>query len=744
MQKNEIDKISASFNQLMIEKKLKEALDVLTRLLTAPTMGIYSDEVLRISETYRNLTRYAVQGIQDPQQDRIYHNIQLDLYELFDRMKNQLLRAGSAYGALPKLNPEQQAIQIREQVKELFENINFESELKDVLSESELFSEDSGADKKSQTGELVKLIFDWAWFAGKFKDTDKELIQNLLKSERLHWYEKCLIVSAVSMGLIRNFDQVRFEILFDAYDSGESQIAERALTGLLLALFSYDQRLFLYPQLLNRLKAVQGDEFFMEDVSAVIFQLLKAKETEKVTKKFRDEIIPDIIKNAPELGSRLGIKNLFSEDDDDKNPKWKKLFEDSPDLYKKFEEVSKMQLEGMDIFMSAFGVLKFYPFFHDLSNWFIPFHSGHPVVDQALSKENPAFGNFFMKGLMESNFICNSDKYSFCLSMGTMMSQQKESMVNMFSSELEAMKELENEEGILDSRRKSNSIITQYIQDLYRFFKVYTHRSELDDIFKLNFDFHNKNFMQAIVSNDDTWKRLADFYFSGENYQAAAEVFLKLAQSKEASQDVFEKIAYCFEKSGRYEEALAYYRKAELFDKNRVWNLRRIAQCHWMLQQYDQSVESLKEALQQEPDNNRLHITLANCYLYLKKYDTALHHYLKVELTSGENPEVLRPLAWCYFLTGKFEEAKFYYEKLMEDAPNQYDFMNLGHVFLCTGGQRKALDCYLESIRHAGNSLSQFLSGFSNDREHLIRHGAKPLDLTFMADYLMFENPAQE
>jgi len=143
--------------------------------------------------------------------------------------------------------------------------------------------------------------------------------------------------------------------------------------------------------------------------------------------------------------------------------------------------------------------------------------------------------------------------------------------------------------------------------------------------------------------------------------------------------------------------------------------------------------------LQQEPENSRLHITLANCYLYLKKYDNALHHYLKVELASDENPEVLRPLAWCYFLTGKFEEAKFYYEKLMEDAPNQYDFMNLGHVFLCTGLQQKAIGCYLQSIRYAGNSLSQFLNGFSNDREHLIRHGAKPSDLALFTDYLMFE-----
>lgn len=737
MQKKDIDKTFEAFNNYMMEYRIKDAIEILE--LAGSGIAGFGDEINQINETYSNLVKYTMQGFEDPQREKIYKGLQLSLYELSDKIKNKLLENSSMKVYPQQSELEQQAIQIREHIRELFENYAFESELKDAYIESKTLRSQSASDMNSLKAQLLSLLFAWLWFGEKLTQSDKELVEKILKSERFYWYEKSLIISAVTMGLMKGFDVFRFEILFDTYDRNEHQISQRAFTGLMLGLYRYDERLFLYPQLLNRLKAMQGDEKLEFDAKALIFQLFKAKDTEKVTKKFREEIMPDIVKHAPKLEDKLGLNQIISDDpSEDKNPKWQKFFEDSPDLINKLEEITRMQLEGMDVFMSTFANLKHFPFFAELSNWFIPFHTAHKVVDETLAGEEPHFREVFMDGLNRSHYMCNSDKFSFCMSLSAMPAQQKEMMIQMFSAEVDGMKEMEKEEDILDARKKTNSVYTQYIQDLYRFFKLYPHRQELDDIFKLRFDFHNKGFMKQILTSDHNWRSFADFYFEKEYFGEALEIYLKLNESGDNSQEVFEKTAYCFEKSGKLKEALIYYQKAELFDQNRVWNLRKIARVQWMLKNFNESIAAYKEAEAIEPDNLHLQITIGNCYLNLKEFKHALNYYYKVELASPDNQKVMRPIAWCLFVIGKMAESRHYYEKLMENEPNKYDFMNLGHVFFCINEKQKAIENYMLSLKQKDNSMQQFVAGFNDDRQYLLKNGVVEEDLPIMLDYLKY------
>lgn len=742
MQKKEIDKTFEAFNQYMSANRIKDAIEILE--LSESGISEFSDELNRISETYHHLVNYTVMGVKDPERQNIYEGLQLRLFELSDRIKHKLLENSSMPLYTGKSEMDSRAAQIREHLNGLFESYSFESELKDVLTETEVDAGTSPEDDQRIKNNLMSLLFSWLWFTDKLTENDKELVQKILGSERFHWHEKCLIISAVTMGLIKGFDVFRFEILFDSYNSNEPQISQRAFTGLLLGLYYYDQRLFLYPRILNRLKAMQGDENLERDTRAVIFQLMKAKDTEKVTKKFREEIMPDIVKHAPRLEDKLGLNQIVSDDpSEDKNPKWQKLFEDTPDLINKLEEITRMQLEGMDVFMSTFANLKHFPFFSELSNWFVPFHTEHRLVEDTLAGEETQFRNVFMDGLNRSHYMCNSDKFSFCMSLKEMPGQQKQMMVQMFAAEVDGMKELEKEEDILDARKKVNSIYTQYIQDLYRFFKLYPRRQQLDDIFKLRFDFHNKGFMQHLLTHDIAWRSFADFYFEMEYYGEALEIYQKINAGGDSSQEVFEKIAYCFEKTGKLEQALVYYRKAELFDQNRVWNLKKIARCHWMLKNYDQAIQSYREAENIEPDNIHLQITIGNCYLHIRDFKQALNYYYKVELASPDNQKVKRPIAWCLFATGKMSESKHYYESLMEAGPNKYDFMNLGHVFLCMNEKQKAIDCYLQSLKQKDNSMQQFMAGFDDDRQYLTKNGAEPEELPLLVDYLKYKHGQQ-
>lgn len=736
MQKKEIDRTFAAFNNYVIASRLKDAIEIL-QLLAFDFSG-FSDNLMQINDVYHNMLKYKFMGVEDPQQEKIYTDLKLNLYELSDRMKQKIFETGRLYN----LNTRLESISglSGEVVRGLFETFAFDSELSDIFVEPGIEDEKTGFGREQMRKKLISNLFLWLWFGPKLSENDKNMVLAILGSDKLEWYEKSLVVSALTMGLLKGFDVYRFEVLFAAYDLNIPEISQRAFTGLLLGLYFYDHRLYLYPSVINRLKAMQGDEFFELDAMAVIFQLMKSKDTDKVTKKLHDEIMPDIIKIAPGFEDKLGLDQMFSDEfTEDKNPKWKQLFEDSPDLINKLEELTRMQLEGMDVFMSTFSNLKQYPFFNEISNWLVPFHLHHKEIEKVLESEDDNFREVLVSGLNLSLHMCNSDKYSFCLGLGMMPPKQKEMVTQMFNAEMEGMRELEAEENILDSRKKINSVYTQYIQDLYRFFKLHPDRQELDDIFISSFDFHNKEFMQHIVTNNSSWRNFADFYFEREYYQHALDIYMKLRDKGDTSQLIFEKIAYCYEKSNLFDDALIYYRKAELFDENRVWNLRKIARILWTMKKYEESIAAYKEAEALDPENIHLTITIGNCYLHIKDFSQALNYYYKVELASPDNIKVLRPIAWCLFVNGKLSESKYYYEKLMEDEPTKYDYMNLAHVFLCMNETNKAIDCYMQSLKQKDNSVKQFVTGFEEDIPYLTENGVNPDGLPVLLDYIKYK-----
>ncbi len=55
---------------------------------------------------------------------------------------------------------------------------------------------------------------------------------------------------------------------------------------------------------------------------------------------------------------------------------------------------------------------------------------------------------------------------------------QKSMMLEMFYAELEGIKELQKEDDILNKSASIKSIYSQYIQDLYRFYKLHPSKSE--------------------------------------------------------------------------------------------------------------------------------------------------------------------------------------------------------------------------------------------------------------------------
>jgi tetratricopeptide (TPR) repeat protein len=542
------------------------------------------------------------------------------------------------------------------------------------------------------------------------------------------------------MSLLNGFDVEKFQVLHLFFKQQKQGVWQRALTGLVLGFYLYDQRILFYPKA-SAIRFQLAEAGLDKEIEHIIIQLIRARDTEKVSKKMQEEIIPEMIKLRPRLEDKLGLENLLKEDElEDKNPEWETFFKDTPGLAEKMEEFSKMQMEGADVFISAFSMLKHFSFFQELSNWFLPFYAENNVAQAAVSQEvNLNDKQGFLEGFEKSVFLCDSDKYSFILNLQQLPEQQKKMMFEMLEAELNQMNELSKQEALSDGVSQNKSIYISHIQNLYRFCKLYPGRRDFEDIFKLSLDVHNSESFSAMVNDPSVIRNIAEFYFEQGHFHDANDIYKKLIDQGEHDAELYEKIGYSCMKQENYEEAIVFFERAELFESNRVWNLRKLALCNRKLKRFDKAIRNYQDALKLEPENTDLQVSLALTYLQIKDFKSALQYYQQLAESYPDNPRFKRPAAWCALNLGAIDLAGSYYEALLASQQNRFDLMNLGHVYWLKGDVRKALQLYVDSIHTEGNSLKAFLIGFEDDKAILKKQGIKAEEISILMDYMRYE-----
>lgn len=711
------------------QNRIKEAFDILERLAGMCSQRDYLNQLEKHLDTYRNMLKYSFELGDDPEKEKVYRRLMRSILELADDVREDLVMKNRLISYYQKKSEIEHG---RIGSADLAENLAFKKEIEFILAADE----DRKTDR-SDYQESLKRVFNIIWLTDKFREADIEMASRICGSPIIPWYDKALIVSSLTLSLIRHFDVEKVNLLFDFYEKGETQIWQRALVGLFLALYFHDQRLVYYPEIFDRLEAARELINLEKHIEAIVIQFLKAGETEKVTQKIREEILPEMMKIKSTLEEKLDLEEILSSGTiDEENPDWETAFKDTPDLYSKIEEFSSMQMEGADVFMSAFSMLKRFPFFNEMSNWFLPFHGENPEVLEGFKgeKENFDVGSF-LGGLEKSTFLCSSDKHSFCLNVKYMPAQQKTMMMEMLNMELKAMNEMVDSEDLVDDARKDKSIFTQYLQDLYRFFKLYPQRHEFDDIFETEFDFEDSNLFNVLITDRSILRNIGEFYFERYYYDRAIEVFNQLSCSEENA-ELFEKTAFSYQKLGEFGRALEYYHKSELVGKEKAWTVKKIAYCSRKVGDFKKALKYYQAAERLEPDNLFIQSFLGHTMMDMGDFEGALKYYFKVEYNAPDNHKIHRPIAWCSFLLGKFDQAEKYLKKVIGKEGNRNDFMNLGHVQWCKGNKADAIYNYRRSIEKSGFDYEWFSKVLNEDSEHLVKHGIKLFDLPLMVDYL--------
>jgi tetratricopeptide (TPR) repeat protein len=418
-----------------------------------------------------------------------------------------------------------------------------------------------------------------------------------------------------------------------------------------------------------------------------------------------------------------------------KNPEWQKILDESG-LTDKLQEFSELQLEGADVFHSTFSNLKSYPFFQEMSNWFLPFNPRHSSIRQLFSDKSE--GASLIETMLRSSLICNSDKYSFCFSVMMMPENYRRMMITQLGAEGEELTKMQAEEEVLKPYQKEDTLIKQYIQDLYRFFKLYKRSTGFGDIFGLPLNYHLIEAFHPVVLQPRHLEQIALYYFEKNNFSEALTAYMMLAETGVTKSEVWQKIGYCRQMLADIGGALEAYLHADLIDENNTWVIHRIAHCYRMLKQPETALIYYRRLEQFRPDDLQIQLNIGHCYLELKQYDTALNFYFKVELLDSRNRRAWRSVAWCAFLSRKFDVAQKYYALILENEPNAHDYLNAGHVELCLEENKKAVQFYQTSMEKAG-SFDAFRSMLTEDEDELQEAGVNTALLPIILDKIRYE-----
>ena len=714
---------------LLEQKRLKEAQIQLEAFLWNCNDWTLRNRLEQAKVSYQYMLQYMRQGVNDPERQKLYRQLLAETRELAEQARISLLDEVSThyYHALHKNKRNMEAGYGMSSWLKVLESFPDDMAVCQLMPYNKQ-SLDSALQRHEETAQYLFLT---TWGNSGWTAEEEREARMYLESELLPVNDLCLFTGAVLLSLMECFDPRKFSWLLDAATHADTQVSQRALVIIAIVLHIHPNRLWLYPELEARLSLLNEDGSFGKQLNRVYIQLLRSQETEKIDKKMREEIIPEMMKNVSIMRN---MKYGFEEnmDEDDRNPDWEKAFEESG-LGDKIREMNELQLEGADVYMSTFAQLKSYPFFQNPHNWFYPFDMQHSGIIREFGLK-PTGDNAILSLILQSGFFCNSDKYSLCFTMAHIPQAQRNMMLSqMTSQDLNELMDESKSSGLRQYAQRPDVISNQYIHDLYRFFKLSQRRHEFRDIFKEEIALHRIPALKDILRKPELLVTIADFHFRKEHPAEALGIYQEVIDMNYADADIFQKTGYCLQKEKRYKEAISAYRKADVLKPDHIWTIRHLATCYRQLRDFASALEYYRKVEAMQPENRNVTFFIGSCLAEQERYEEALQCFFKLDLMENDCIKAWRAIGWCSFVSGKSEQAMRYYEKVLALKPIATDYLNAGHVALRLGNMEKAAELYGKAASESGNRET-FLDMFDKDKETLIKLGIDENDIPLIRD----------
>lgn len=659
----------------------------------------------RTEETYKSMLRFSVMGYDDSDNSKMRTELVKTAHEIYNkakRLEKIKTTPNNIYSVtLKSLRDDSLLENIELELNYIGKELNELKSNKENLSSLDITYKIDDLESRHEIA-LLKL-FNRVWTSGHWTNSDYNIATRILGSNEIDDKDKALLVSAVTFSLLEYIDEKKLMFLFDAYQYSSLEVNQRAIVGITIILRIHDRLIEPYTEVIARFKLFIENAQFIKDLYAILIQLQLSKMTDRVSDKMKNDIIPSIMESK-------NLKNTFNLNEEmtknDENPDWFKSF-DSGKASEKIKEMTEMQIEGSDVYMSTFSHMKAYPFFHTLAHWLYPFYPNNPSLKNLRGEIDGEKKNI-VSIILHTTPFCSSDKYSFCFMLETAGVLGKNMIFNEMMSKFGDIDKSELLEEAMNYKPKKTDISRSYIFDLYRLFNIYSYRKDIaNNPFKVPEDSFTPLATDLFISNaiNGVYSEilaLAELFMRKGMYEEALDLFYITEPRKdEESADLWQKIGFCEEKLNKIDDAYKAYVYADELKPLSKWTLRHRTYMAFKKPLYDDVVACCQQLVSIDSENELKWTTLeAEGYMKMKNFENATPLLYKCLYLQEDSDKTKDSLAWCLIMTGKTDKALQQLINIKENTEdNQYISykMDLGHCYLISGNKEKALEMYKEA-----------------------------------------------
>lgn len=717
--------LSSAINNLM-DKRLDVAIELLEQLYVQRPTLIGHSELEAVKNDYQLMVDYMERGFTDDKRASLYLSLLQRLYrvaadlEISWRCKNVIVYV-DAFRISDHLNTSHDFI------RSVLESFVSDVAMLSLLPEAERTEKAKDLYDRHQV--FINRLFNTLWTSCQWSDDDCAFYTGLMLSPMVDVVDQQLLVSAVTLGAMNQFDINKFKALTTVYQqSTDERVRQRALVGWVLSVF---EGMDIFPEQDEIIRKLCENKDTIRELYTLQIQFFYSQDTEKDNEKLQRDIMPYLVEGSNITIGRLGIvekeedslENILNQDAEDKRME---------QMEEKVRKMMEMQKQGSDIYFGGFRQMKRFPFFNDLANWFTPFYIDHPALRTTIERIGQP--NILETITNQGNF-CESDKYSLAFAM--------ESIINQIPGNI---KEMMGSEGAFapmgTTLDKSNPtyICRAYIQDLYRFFRLYRSSNELINPF---IDNHKSSFVadtfffvykSFIGTGLDEYKmRLALYLYKHKNMDKLVEL-MSTFHVEDTNYNIL--MGYINLYFGKPDVAYQIFNMVLQEDTENQWALKGMARAAMDCEDYDTAEHTYSQLLRLEPDN--INYAVKRCVTLLKteRYAEAREELFRLDYQYPDNMNVKRVFAWTMLLDKSLDKASQLYDRILSDAPMAEDYLNSGYCWWAKGNIGQAKNSFQAWITMTKGNKDRLLEEIRNDQKVLDLYGITEIDCLLMVNLI--------
>ncbi len=675
----------------LLQRNLSAAMDAMQIFLIVRPNGADIETLNGIRADFQLMTEYWKRGYKDPQAMALYENLLKRMYAFY--IYESIVYEVSNSSLLSTVYARTYPVVSSQSIGEL------QQELEGFVSDVAMLELEQAHKRRNKQKALylkhhglMNDWFDYMLVSPVWSAEQAEEMERLLLSPTVDTNDQQVLISGISIAALNHFDIFKLKVLLNVYQkTGDEAVRQRALAGWVYA--ASDEILpVLYREEVADIEKLLERKEVCEEVTALQQQIYLCLNAEKDNQTIQKEILPGLLNNSNFRITRNGIEEV--EDD----PMEDILHPDAEErrmeeLEENYRRMQNMQKQGSDIYFGGFSQMKRFAFFKDAMNWFVPFYMEHPGISEIVDKFH---SSRFMHVMMQAGPFCNSDKYSLILGFSQVVDKMPKEVLRMLE-----MGEASIDETFSEEMKTAAFIRRSYLQDLYRFCRLFSYKGLFKNPFEQDVCLFFANPVFSKTHLEPYFMDIASSLMKRKRYKEATAV---LDNVGEARRD----LRYYLMK-GYLSQNIDCFRKALELDPVNEQAINGLAKLSFKQEKYDDALAYYDRLLVINTEKKSYLLNHAVCLLKLLRYGDALKELYQLNYEQPDDKRVNKVLAWTLTCDGKYEQAIKLYSQLLTDNADAEDLLNYGYCLWFSGNVSDAADCFHRYLKETGEKKDVIL-----------------------------------